>query len=171
MQRHHGRILTIACRMLGDEEEAKDMVQDAFIKLWNYGNDLGSNAATFGFLARTVTNLCIDRLRRRKRRRFSSLENGASHAELISTNDPARSASNRQLVRLILKTADRLKAKQKAVFVLRDVEGCSVRETAEILDCSENNVLVTLHMARKNLRKWLKSKLDEANAGGGERKR
>lgn len=171
VQRYHGRILSIACRMLGDMEEAKDMAQDAFIKLWNHGSNLAVDAAAFGFLARTVTNLCIDRLRRRKRRRFLSLETGASHVELMSPNDPAHIASSRQLVQLVLKTADRLKAKQKAVFVLRDVEGCSVRETAEILGCSENNVLVTLHIARKNLRKWLKYKLDVANAGGGEKRR
>jgi len=48
-----------------------------------------------------------------------------------------------------------LKPRQKAIFVLRDVDGHSVRETAEIIGCSENNVLVNLHKARKNLRKWL----------------
>jgi RNA polymerase sigma-70 factor (ECF subfamily) len=49
----------------------------------------------------------------------------------------------------------KLKPRQKAIFVLRDVEGRSVRETAKIVGCSENNVLVNLHKARKNLRKWL----------------
>jgi RNA polymerase sigma-70 factor (ECF subfamily) len=167
VQRHHHRIIAIAHRMLGNMEEAKDMAQDAFIRLWNHGNLPSEDAATFRLLARTVTNLCIDRLRHRKRRRHLSLEAASSNIQLASSDDPARSAGDRELVRLVMKKADQLKARQKAVFVLRDIEGYTVRETAEIIGCSENNVLVTLHQARKNLRKWLKSKLEEPAAGIG----
>jgi RNA polymerase sigma-70 factor (ECF subfamily) len=147
--------------MLGNMEEAKDMAQETFMRLWNHGRNLREEKVISAFLARTVTNLCIDQLRRRKRWSLFSLDTVAAKSDPISPYDPAGEASKKDLVRLVLKTAERLKPKQKAVFVLRDIEGCSVKETADILGCSENNILVTLHHARKNLKKWLKADLGE----------
>ena len=164
VNRHHRRILSIAYRMLGSMEEAKDMAQETFIRLWKFGSTLQEEKTAFGFLARTVTNLCIDQLRHRKRWSLFSLDSVTVANELVSFEDPAGEAGKKQLVQLVLKNADRLKPMQKAVFVLRDIEGCSVRETAHILDCSENNVLVTLHKARKNLKKWLKPHLSDLAA-------
>jgi RNA polymerase sigma-70 factor (ECF subfamily) len=161
VNRHHRRILSIAYRMLGSMEEAKDMAQETFIRLWKFGSNLQEEKTVFGFLARTVTNLCIDQLRNRKRWSLFSLDSVTARNELISLEDPSGEASKKQLVQHVLTSADKLKPMQKAVFVLRDMEGCSVKETAHILDCSENNVLVTLHKARKNLKKWLKPILGE----------
>ncbi|NIM18855.1 MAG: sigma-70 family RNA polymerase sigma factor [Candidatus Latescibacteria bacterium] len=157
--RYQRRILSIAHRMLGDLEEAKDMAQETFVRFWEKKISFVEERKVFAYLARTVTNLCIDQLRRRKRFRWLSLSSGELQRESISPIDPERAVSDRELARFVLKMAERLKPRQKAVFVLRDIKGLSVKETSEILGCSEANVLVTLHQARKNLRKWLGPKL------------
>jgi RNA polymerase sigma-70 factor (ECF subfamily) len=156
VQRYQRRLVSMACRILGNIEEAGDVAQEAFIRLWQRGTKSSDERSVFGFLARTVTNLCIDELRRRQRFRFFSLGSGPGNMELpSSTGDPEHRASKHEMIQIVLRAAERLKPKQKAVFVLRDIEGFSVKEASEIVGCSENNVLATLFHARKNLRKWL----------------
>jgi RNA polymerase sigma-70 factor (ECF subfamily) len=144
--------------MLGDWEEAKDAAQESFIRFWTMDHAAVNPESHFSLLARIVTHRCIDLLRQRRRRIFLSLEwiTGLTAAE-----NPANDLDQKNLESEIMKAADRLKPKQKAIFLLRDVEGYSIKETADIMNDSENRIRVNLHLARKNMRKWLKPFLEE----------
>jgi RNA polymerase sigma-70 factor (ECF subfamily) len=152
IDRYQKRLVAIAYRMLGNFEDARDFVQEAFLRLWKTGIRRKSGQEVFPLLARMLVNLCIDRLRRRRLRQFFSI--GEKLTDLLPSpdRDPEQEMNDGELVKLLETAVERLKPKQKAIFVLRDIEGYSVRETASITGCSENSVLTNLHLAHKNLR-------------------
>lgn len=152
--RYQQRMVALAFHMLGNLEEARDQSQEAFVRFWQHKHWPEDTGADFAYLARIVINLCIDRLRKRKRHRVFFLDD-ATESYLLSSEEPDHDMEAEELRALMESAVTHLKPRQKAIFILRDVEGYSVMETAKIIGCSGNNVLVNLHKARKNLRKWL----------------
>jgi RNA polymerase sigma-70 factor (ECF subfamily) len=149
-------LVSIACRMLGNLDEARDAVQETFIRFWKRNAQIEGDP--FHLLSRILINHCIDLLRQKRRRTILSLE---WISGLTTSENPEHNLDHKNLKSEIMKSADRLKPKQKAVFLLRDVEEYSIKETADILGDSENQVRVNLHLARKNMRKWLRPFLKE----------
>ncbi|MFQ5709926.1 MAG: RNA polymerase sigma factor [bacterium] len=154
-------LVALAFRMLNNLEDARDQAQEAFIRFWKMKSWPPEAEEVVAVLNRITVNLCIDKLR--KLRRFRLFQSGAQAviSQHASSDNADRAVLEREMTILIQAAVARLKPRQKAVFVLRDVEGYSVRETAQILSCAENNVLVNLHLARKNLKKWLTPYLKE----------
>jgi len=152
-------LISIACRMLGSLEEAKDAVQETFIRFWKRKPDV--EGEPFSLLCKILTNLCIDQLRKRKIQKLFSLEVIKTSLRDSSKDDPQTTLENRQLVDCVEETAERLKPIQKTVFILRDIEEYSIREISEMTGYAENNIRVNLHLARKNMRKWLQPILKE----------
>lgn len=157
IERHQQAMTRLAFRLVGNAEDAKDLAQWAFARLWLNRNRLDSERNAFFYLRKLLVNLCIDHLRQRGQRepqvefieeRFSS--------EMAS---PLQQIETQEVHKELLRCIDALKPKQKATMILRDVEGYSVEETAAILDCTKNNVLCNLHLARENVRRkmqvWL----------------
>ena len=163
VDKYQRRLLTIAYRMLGNFEDAKDSAQEAFVRIWKTGKWQNSGQEIFTLLARVLVNLCIDRLRKQSLRHFFSLGENTAGQRLASMSDPANEIENNELNALLESSINRLKPRQKAVFILRDIEGHRVKETANIIGCSENSVLTNLHLARKNMRKWIKPYLHDCN--------
>jgi RNA polymerase sigma-70 factor (ECF subfamily) len=155
VEQHQRRLIGLAYHMLGNLDEARDQAQEAFVRLWQQRDKRFDERTLAALLARIIVNLCIDRLREKKRRSFFPLNEENAVSTLRALDDPHRDAEAVELGETLAAAMARLKPRQKAIFILRDVEGRSVRETAEIIGCSDNNVLVNLHKARKNLRKWL----------------
>lgn len=152
---HQRKIVAIGYHMLGNLEDARDQAQEAFVRLWQKKDESLDERAVAALLTKITVNLCIDRLREIKRRRLFFNDDEKLSSSFASLDDPRRDAEVGELKAALANAMTKLKPRQKAIFVLRDVEGRSVRETAKIVGCSENNVLVNLHKARKNLRKWL----------------
>ncbi len=154
-------LVAIAYRMLSNWEDARDVAQETFIRFWQSEAVCANDDSASIVLRRILINLCIDRLRRQQRFKFFAWFSESSEPLLPAVNNPEHEFKNAELKNQIDSATARLKPRQKAVFILRDLEGHSVHETANILGCSENNVLVNLHLARKNLRKWLLPYLKE----------
>lgn len=155
------KLTTIAYRMLGNFEDARDCVQDAYLRLWKSQAELQDAARTLPWLLRIVINRCIDQLRKRKISQFFGLKEHESLGFADRFDHSHDSATRDELQTILSTQVARLKPRQKATFLLRDVEGYSVSETASLLGCSENSVLTNLHLARKNLRTWLKPYLQD----------
>ena len=173
--RHEGRAYSIAMNILRNREDAEDAVQDAFISVLKALPGFREEASFRTWLTRIVVNAALKALRKRKGRATVAIHDNISedargdipHPNRISSwpEDPARIMEQKDLRALLLEAIGTLNEKHRIVFVLRDMEGLSVRETAEALDLSESNVKVRLLRARLALREKLAHHFAEETAG------
>jgi RNA polymerase sigma-70 factor (ECF subfamily) len=144
----------VAFPLLRDEENAKDVVQEAFIRVWN---NLGSYRREVKFttwLYKIVINLCYDKMKMDSRRKniFGYI------GDLLGRNDFAQGKSlageieKSDLCRHVLAEAKKLPPKEQLVFHLRDVEDFSIEEIAEMASISVASVKTNLCYARKRIR-------------------
>lgn len=154
---HQRALVFLAFRLVGNWEDAKDLAQWAFAKLWLNQERLDTEKQVFYYLRKILVNLCIDHLRRRGKAEpeVEFEENQFSSADA----NPLQQLEAQELQHQLWSCIEALKPKQKATLILRDLEGYSVEETASILDCTKNNVLCNVHLARENVRRkiqqWL----------------
>ena len=129
----------LACSILGRSDEAEDMMQDIAERiLRRQTRDIGNIDA---FITRSVRNACIDRIRRRR-------ETTPKIPDVPDEKNPDR-WNERQLIH---KAMARLPEKQRTALHLKDIEGYSTKEVAEILETDEANVRTILSRSRKALR-------------------
>lgn len=156
--RHSRRVYTFASYLLGDPHEAEDVTQDVLVKLWNRGGDIPTDRLE-PWLMRVTRNACTDFLRKRKRTAevIPIQRYDRPRADRPSPGpSPERLAAGSQLGARILHELDRLTPAARGVIILREVQGFSYVEIAEIMNMSLDTVRVTLHRARRRLRESLK---------------
>lgn len=163
MEEYQSYAFAIAFRFLCDEEDAKDVVQESFIGVWRNFPQYDARIKFTTWLYSIVTNRCYDKLRSRRTRNTTSVDNAGPSllASLVSDQDPEREYANAELARLIDRLTGKLPPKQKMVFVLRDLQGLSIAEVCGILQISEASVKTNLVYARRHLREILKPYLSE----------
>lgn len=152
MRRHESRALALAGMLLGDADDARDAVQDAFVKAYRSVGDL-IEGREFGPWFRTILrNLCIDRLRSRRRRGHvpldSRLVDRTAAVEAVGTLRLERE----QLADLLHAALDRLSVEHRDVLVLKEIEGMSYAAIAEVTGVTTGTVASRLHHARAALR-------------------
>jgi RNA polymerase sigma-70 factor (ECF subfamily) len=150
-------VVSVARRILGNAEDARDVAQMVFLRVWA---ELRRYDETFSFntwLYRIATNLAIDFLRssRSRERAHGATLHLVRMREEGTAAETTRAAEDGQLALLFERASSRLTAKQKAVFVLKEMEDCDTREIAEILGCGESTVRNHLFNARRILRREL----------------
>ena len=168
VRRFGGRMLAAARRMLRDEEDAKDAVQDAFLRAFRGLPDFEARAAIGSWLHRILITSCLMKLRSRRRKPPpASIDDflPSFHADghrVIPANawrDPAAFSAERAETRqIVLEAIDELPDDHRTVILLRDVEDLDTRETAELLDISPPAVKTRLHRARLALRRLLENR-------------
>ena len=150
----------LAYRLTGSHEDAEDVVQEAFVRLLR--DPPGAPPEELGrWLARVATNLGIDALRRRRRRRYvgpwlpspaPATEDAALESLAGTSSDPERRYALAESATLaFLLALETLSPRQRAALLLRDVLGCSALETAERLGTTEGSVRVLHLRARRAL--------------------
>ncbi len=145
---------TLAFRILLNEEDAKDAIQESFIKVWKrLGNYNGKYLFTT-WMYRIVVNTCIDKLKEVKKRSEVYLE---TTNELNATDD---SLANRELTKQIRLLSKGLPEKQRIIFVLIDLQGLNLDEASEVLNMPKGQIKSNLYYARKSIREEL-AKLEE----------
>jgi len=143
---------SVAFRILADEEQAKDIVQETMITLWETIKKIKSPGSFMTWFYRIVVNKCYDQLRKRKRNPEFSADDGTW--TLISNKMSENSnleIENKETAMMIKILTNKLSPKQKAVFVLSDLEEMSNEEVALITGMSRINVKANLHYARKRI--------------------
>jgi RNA polymerase sigma-70 factor (ECF subfamily) len=158
-QAHHVRLYRLARRLAGDPEEARDLVQEAFVRLARSAALEGATPAGEAWLVRTLVNLCRDRQRRLRVRHRAA---GRIEAAAPPAGNPEDAAVARATVDAALA---RLSPRRRAVIVLRELEGREVSEIARILGLTRVTVRWHLSVARKDLRRIL---LGEEGGGHAE---
>jgi len=151
MRLHQKQVLMTALRLLGNMEDAQDAAQETFLRLYKSMNLLPDVVEMKSWLYRVTVNICNDVHRQRGRRKTEPL---TGLDPLSSHPDPEKAWSEverGQLVEMALKT---LPEKERAAVVLRDVQGLSTREVAEILGSSEVTVRSQISVARGKLKRF-----------------
>ena len=161
----HRRELHVHCyRLLGSFEEAEDLVQEAFLRAWRRRETYEGRASVRAWLYRIATNACLDALDKRPRRPSASGEVAWLQPypdELLEQlpdrrEGPEDVALAKETIELAFIAAiQHLAPLPRAVLVLRDVLGCSAKETARLLETTEASVNSALQRARAGLRERL----------------
>jgi RNA polymerase sigma factor (sigma-70 family) len=143
------KLFRLALRIMGNGQEAEDIVQEVFIKLWNTRNELAQIANIEAWSMRITKNLAIDKLRSKNRQ---TIELPLSLNNQQDPDNPHTLTEYRDTVAQIQHLMDELPKKQRMVMQLRDIEGLTYQEIAESLDLPLNQVRVYLHRARQTIR-------------------
>ena len=153
---HYAYIL--AFRLLGDDEDAKDAVQEAFIRVWKHIKNFNLSSKFTTWFYRIVTNLCLDRIKAQKRKNRVFSQGIGQDQLLVPTNkkNPEENCINKYLAGTIIRLSEALTPKQHIVFVLRDLQDLDTKEVARISGMSVNSVKSNLFYARRNIRERLR---------------
>jgi RNA polymerase sigma-70 factor (ECF subfamily) len=163
IDRHQERLYRVAMRLLRNENDAREVLQDALLSAWQNLDSFAGRAQFGSWIYRVTVNAALMLLRTRRRRPTVSVEDlapGALDAAIGASHDTGSDWSKRpdeqlqsgELKEHIEVALDQLPEILRVVFVLRDVEGMSTEETAEILDITIPTVKTRLHRARLALR-------------------
>jgi RNA polymerase sigma-70 factor (ECF subfamily) len=140
----------LAFRMVWDEDEAREIVQEAFIRVWKHLPAFDRNTRFTTWLYRIVVNLSHDTLRRRARSRDRMVP--LDDARTMVADGEESTLINRDLAARVRALAEDLPPAQRTVFVLRDLQDLSIEETAEVLSMSPGAVKANLCYARRRIR-------------------
>ena len=147
------KLFRFALRFLGNEEEAKDIVQEVFIRVWNGRQQMEAVENWEAWCMRITRNLSLDRIRLMNRKPTQPIEESFNvhHKDLT----PYESTEMDESMRKITEMIQALPEKQRQVIHLRDVEGYSYQEICDILELDMNQVKVNLFRARNAVREKL----------------
>jgi RNA polymerase sigma-70 factor (ECF subfamily) len=151
---------SVALRILGDEEQAKDVVQETMVTIWEKLNKINSAGSFKTWLYRIVVNKCYDQLRKRKKE--SEYRPDEKEWTVISNHISERlftELENEEITRIINLLIQKLSPRQKAVFVLSEIEEMSNDEIAQITGISKRLIKANLHYARKNITEMIEKYL------------
>ena len=161
---YQNKVYTLAYRYMGNEDDANDMSQEAFIKAFRSLRSYKGDASFGTWIYRITTNVCLDELRRRKRRvvplsldePLATLDGTEVEREIPDRSLAADTMYERkEFSRNIQLLLDEMKPEHKTVIVLRDIMELSYEEIAVVLDCSIGTVKSRISRARNILQKKL----------------
>jgi RNA polymerase sigma-70 factor (ECF subfamily) len=178
VQRHNQLVFRVARSIVKDDAEAEDIVQETYIRAYMHLADFRGPQGLRAWLARIATNEALMRLRRNRRVAHLEDVDQASFADPDAnrTRDsasPEASLMRGQVTELIEAAVDALPEEFRPVFMLRNIQQLSTRETAECLGVPESTVKTRLHRANKLVRENIGEQLDMGQPGafefGGQR--
>ena len=162
VQRHQRRAYAVALGMVHDPDDARDVCQEAFLKVHKNLATFEGEAQFFTWLYRIVANLCIDHLRKRRGMKVEfddALANDDPDEAGISPQrtgfDPARALADKELRAQIMAALDKLSPAHRSVLVMREVDGLSYQEMADLMKCSIGTIMSRLFHARKKMQMML----------------
>lgn len=155
----YDRVLRTVWAMMGNEHEARDVAQEAWIKAWKQRHRFNFQSAFSTWIHRIAVNTALDALRRRKHlgnrlgRLFRGSKEGFAEPGTVPAKElpPDRAMRNRELGEHIESALASLPEEQRTALVLREYEGYSYAEIAELMNCKPGTVMSRLHLARTRL--------------------
>lgn len=162
VRRYDRSVLRLALHVLGNEQDAQDVHQEAFLKAYRHLSSFRFECSFYTWLYRIVTNLCLDQLRRRKSRRedpSTALDGSGEEMDLLANLTDGRASANpaRELERKTMNAAiqdalNELTPRERTVFELKHYQGLKLRTIGEMLSTTEETAKNTLFRATRKLR-------------------
>ncbi|MCL4426090.1 MAG: sigma-70 family RNA polymerase sigma factor [Firmicutes bacterium] len=172
--RYEKKIYNLTYRMLLNEEDAKDLTQETFLRVYSSLASFRGDASLGTYLYRVATNLCLDLIRRRRYSQGLSLEAPGVEGErpLLERLSDERNGTDqeverRELQRAVGQAVAALEEDHRAVIILREYNGLSYEEIAQVLEISTGTVKSRLNRAKARLRRELFDFLNVKNGKGG----
>ncbi|HVS96768.1 MAG TPA: RNA polymerase sigma factor [Puia sp.] len=157
IRRYNQRMFRIGMSVLNNDADVEDAMQTAYVNAWLHLAQFRKDSSFSTWLTRIMLNQCLEQKRKKDLIRYTS----AQSENAMNTRTPGSELVNKELSSLLENAMDRLPEKYRLVFVLREVEDLSVRETSEILDIGMANVKTRLNRAKAMLREDLKGYIKE----------
>jgi RNA polymerase sigma-70 factor, ECF subfamily len=159
--KYHKKVYGIAYGVVRQREEALDIVQEVFIKLFRSIKNFKGRSQFYTYLYRMVMNTAIDHARKTGKQFVSSLdEEGSFEPSDNVERGPERMLLQKELEGRVKLAMDKLPPEQKAALIFRDVEGLSYQEMSEAMGCSIGTVMSRLHYGRRRVQELLKDYVD-----------
>jgi RNA polymerase sigma-70 factor, ECF subfamily len=169
VERHQRRAFAIALSLVRDENDANELVQEAFLRVFRGLGAFQGGSAFFTWLYRIITNLSIDLMRKPSRHAAEALgeldlsrleTDEAQEAEFpflsrVDGGDPADVVRRREIASRLREALDALPSYHRAVIVMREIEGFSYEEMAQAMGVSKGTIMSRLFHARQKLQKAL----------------
>jgi RNA polymerase sigma-70 factor, ECF subfamily len=165
-ERYHRRAYSLAYGVVHNADDALDVVQDAFIKAHKYLDKFEGTSSFYTWLYRIVMNLAIDHLRKHRKSRAVDFSDAAVREDDASVGDeallpkilgghPGRALVDKEIRGRIEVALAELSDNHRAVLVMRELEGLSYEEMAQVMGCSKGTIMSRLFHARRNMQKRL----------------
>lgn len=152
---YHKKMFRIACRLLEDNDDAEDVVQEAYIKLWNKRDELGYIENVESYCVVMLRNLCLDFLRSKNRHNMQSTEDVVVPEEKILIDE----IENTDEINHIKMLIEQLPEQQRKILKLRHFDEYSNEEIEEIMGLTSVNTRVLLSRARKKIKELYINKI------------
>jgi len=147
------RLYRLALRILRNEHDAEDVVQEIYMKLWDMRTQLANIMNIEAFAFRMTRNLCLDKLKRLKPEYYDDREAGAfRYDEADQAPNPEGSLETKDTIEKVNHMIERLPEQQRTILQLRDIEGLEYGEISDITGLEINTIRVAISRARKKLR-------------------
>jgi RNA polymerase sigma-70 factor (ECF subfamily) len=165
VRRHNVKLYRVAKGILKDDDEIQDVMQEAYLKAFEKLYQFKGKSSFSTWLTRILINAAFARFNEQKKIHKTDIENVKEENFSVPAEQPVEPTPEmRDNLRLALESSiDSLPATYRSVFMLREITGMSVAETAFCLDISEENVKVRLHRAKEMLKKVLRQGFGEVD--------
>ena len=164
VNRHQTSVLNLIYRFIGDRTQAKDLVQEVFLRVWQGAKSYEPKAKFTTWIYRVTANLCLNELKSARRRRWSPFHrsaegNGNAVEETYSNGSPTAEdlLLAKELTRQISETLQSLPANQRMALVLKRYDDLPYEEISRIMDCSVSAVESLLVRAKRTLQEKLEN--------------
>jgi RNA polymerase sigma-70 factor (ECF subfamily) len=157
VRRHRDKVYARAYSMLRNEEEAVDLSQEAWVKAWQRLEQFQGDSSFLTWITRITINLCLDQIRRNKRRRTESIEQldedlgGVERQMPVITTNPTEGLEKGELRKKIDEALEKLSKEHRMVLVLHEFEDLEYKEIAKRMECSIGTVMSRLFYARRKM--------------------
>ena len=147
---YHQKLYRVAFRLLGNTQDAEDMVQETYLKLWKKREELPPDIECMeAYCITLIKNLCFDSLRSV---RLEEDNRTPEELNIMEENNPMREAELKDEVNLVKRIIRALPKQQQQIVVMRDVNDCSYEEIEQATGLSSVNIRVLLSRTRKKIR-------------------
>lgn len=170
VERYQRKIYGTAFGMLHNVDDAMDVTQEAFIKVHSYLTHFKGQSSFFTWLYRITINLCIDHLRKGGKNQAVDYEDAIEHeldrniSDLLSNTadmHPGRALARKEINTLLYKGLQELSPNHRAILLMREVDGLSYTEMAEVMQCTVGTIMSRLFHARRHMQEALKELVGE----------
>lgn len=153
------RVFPMAARILGNNDDARDALQDIMIKLWDRRHQLDRHPNLAGFVFLTARNYCLDCLKKKNPEKAVS----PTQDRIAENFSGQEQLEHKETLQIVLKIVNELPEKQKETILMRDIDGLEYDEIAAAMELEITHIRVLLSRARKHVRIQL-----EKNYGYGQ---